>query len=96
MIVHVIGRSRSQFTFPDGATPEQILASLEMKKGMFGFNGHQSGTDKLSGRRMTFDDPKTGFVWDDPKTIVEIGEDDGTGNFRTIKRIKGPPVENRA
>ena len=102
-LVHVIlpdDRERFERTFPDRWTPEQILANLAAGKRVFGFNATVRRKDTSFGEDAPdavtvtdFGDPKSGFVFDNPATVVAIGEDDGNGGFREIKRIKGPPAK---
>ena len=103
-LVHVIlpgDRERFQREFPERWTPEQILANLAAGKRVFGFNATVRKRDKTFGEDAPdavavtdHGDPASGFAYDHPDTVVAIGEDDGAGGFREVRRIKGPPAKS--
>ena len=94
ILVHVVlpeKKRRWQYEFPADTPPETILVELAKIKGVYGHNGTVKKIDtQLSGRPVDFGDPNTGFAFDNPSTIVDIGVEDGSGNFKTTARIRGP------
>ena len=98
--VHVVtpNGERYERIYPHHWTPEQILAHLAIQKRVFGFNVAVTRQDKSFGEdappgltTVPHGDPRSGFAFDHPSTVVVIGEPDGAGGFREINRIKEPP-----
>ena len=94
--IHVIKPSgtRFQYTFPDTAPPEKILAELGRIKVRFGYNGVVTKTDPNAPALLPtdFEDPESGFAFDDPKTVVAVIEDRG-GAAVEVRRLRGPSPE---
>ena len=92
-VVHLIKASgtRFQHEFPDATPPAKILADMERIKARYGYNGTVQKPDpNVPGNPMVdFEDRTSGFVFDNPDTIVAV-VDPATG--KEIKRLKGPPA----
>lgn len=96
-LVHVVmpNGERYEFDFSDGWGAERILSQLESQKRMFGFNRSVRTKDSTFGDDspvVDVADPKSGFAFDSPDTVVVIGTVTGDNQFREIRRIKGPPT----
>jgi hypothetical protein len=94
-IVHVImpTGTRHERPFPDNATSEKILQSLESVKHLFGFNGtvkKLDGTIPGHAVMMEFGDPNSGYAWDNPATQVVVLKTDD------IKNDKGEVTDYKA
>lgn len=95
--VHVIKASgiKFQLDWKKGTSDTRILSDLNASKVMFGYNGTVKGPDP-SGAMLgdkpvivNIGDPKTGFAYDQPSTIVAV-IDPETG--AELRRLKGPPT----
>ena len=96
---------RFQFSFSDTTTDEQILKSLDQMKVTFGYNGtvRKMDTDAPISLTTDFSDPASGFVLDNPKTVVVVYKTDPYGNvlfdddkktvMTEVRRLKGPAKE---
>lgn len=89
-LVHVIlpNGERVQHSFPDTATPEQILAALARIKQSFGRAESLMKKDDVFGHVVPHPDAASGWAFDHPKCVVAVGHDDN-GEFVEDRRIKG-------
>lgn len=95
LIVHVIlpTGTRHERTFPDGTGADSILTQLDRVKHMFGFNGTVQKVDNTHPTQKPvtdFGDPKSGFVYDNPKTRVVILKS------RPVEDAMGRPIDVEA
>lgn len=96
MIVHVTKKSgtRFEYTFPDEARDEEILAQLEHGKAVFGYNGTVKKKDAV-GLLVDYADPDSGFAFDAPECVVAVVK--STGKYPREEAVleAGKPVEVR-
>lgn len=96
ILVHVIVPSGIHFEYQyyKGTPHKSILNDLAIHKAQLGVARNTEKVLKSNGRvvgSVFYEDHSSGFRYDDPNTIVAIGEE-VDGEFVEKERLKGPPL----
>lgn len=85
--VHIIKPNGTRFESLWGEnTPDnKILSGLKATKAIYGYNSTKAKTDPITRKEIQVQDDKSGFAYDNEKTIVAIVDEEGN----EIRRLKG-------